>query len=337
MDVRRVVEELLASLKESNGPRGSVGVPTLDPAELVGLQELFVAAGTEAIARAIDPPRWLQLGVEFDDHAQHTRFLHGSLPEVMGQWLDTGAIDRFFFMNKSPGCRLRVRPVGSVDDARARLEAFASQEVTDGRARSFDFGSYEPEVHQFGGPAGMELCHELFTLESRAVLEFGRASELGRTAIDPVVFSLFLIAVLLHRTVGDRWEMWDVWMHMDLTGRRVLLDEARRAELMAELADQREVLEALALEPEALCQELDADERPPLQRYLDGIDDVARRLVAAASRGELCFGLRQILPFCIVFHWNRMRFDRGMQCSLVFYMTQILSPKVRPPAPDEAP
>lgn len=31
-----------------------------------------------------------------------------------------------------------------------------------------------------------------------------------------------------------------------------------------------------------------------------------------------------------------MRFDHALQCSLVFYMTQILSPKIRPEPPDGA-
>ncbi|MEX1362766.1 MAG: thiopeptide-type bacteriocin biosynthesis protein, partial [Nannocystaceae bacterium] len=195
-------------------------------------------------------------------------------------------------------------------------------------------GTYEPEVHQFGGPVGLALAHELFTIESRAVLEYGQLLDSGRTAVDPIVFSLFVVGALLRRVVGDRWEMWDAWMHMDLAGRRVQLDPARRAELVDELAEQREVLEALAMEPESLCEELDEVERPLFRRYLDGLDGFAERLTAAASSGELHYGLREILPFYIVFHWNRMRFDRGLQCTLVFYMTQVLSPKARRPPPD---
>jgi thiopeptide-type bacteriocin biosynthesis protein len=277
----------------------------------------------------------VQVGVRFRDEAQHARFLHAELGRAVGGWLDDGTIDGFFFMNKDPGCRLRFRSKEPEADFRRRLTGWLAHELEDDRAIAFEFGIYEPEVHQFGGPVGLALCHELFTLESRAVLELGHLGDDGRTSVDPVVLSLFLVNALLRRVVGDRWEQWDAWMHMDLTGRRVELGAERRAELMAELAEQREVLEALALEPEALCEELDEVERPVLQRYLDGLDGVAGRLVEAAAAGRLCFGLREILPFWIVFHWNRMRFDHALQCSLVFYMTEILSPKARP-APSDA-
>jgi thiopeptide-type bacteriocin biosynthesis protein len=330
VDPRLVVEHILASLRRSSGdfePRDCT--PPIEPAELASLRELFVAAGTEAVARAVSPPQWLQVGVRFHDHVQHARFLHERLGHVVGGWLDDGTIDRFSFMNKDPGCRLRFRCKDPEAGFRERLMTFLEREVADERAIGLERGTYEPEAHQFGGTLGLELCHELFTLESRAVLELGHLRDSGRTSVDPVVFSLFLVNALLRRVVGDRWEIWDTWMHMDLTGRRVELDQGRRAELMAELADQRDVLEVLALEPESLCEELDDVERPVAQRYLDGIDFIAGRLVTAASAGQLCFGLREILPFCIVFHWNRMRFDHALQCTLVFYMTQILSPKTR--------
>lgn len=337
MDPRLVVERVLASLRQLDGPlESSDREPPLDPARLAALRELFIAAGTEAVARAVSPPRWVQVGVRFGDHAQHGRFLHERLGRAVGAWLDQGTIDGFFFMNKDPGCRLRFRTPGPELDFRQQLVGMLEREIAEGRALEFAFGTYEPEVYQFGGPVGLALCHELFTIESRAVLEFGQLSASGRTTVDPVVFSLFVIQVLLRRLVGDRWELWDAWMHMDLTGRRVELGDQRRAELLAELADQRDVLEVLALEPEALCEELDDVERPVFQRCLDGLDALAGRLRAASAGGQLCFGLREILPFCIVFHWNRMRFDHALQCSLVFYMTQILSPKIRPEASDGA-
>jgi hypothetical protein len=182
-------------------------------------------------------------------------------------------------------------------------------------------------VSQLGGPVGLDLTHRFFTAESVAVLAHHRLRLSGTARLDRELFSLILIDRLL-RQVTDAWEKWDVWCKMTLAGRpadtqsAISIDAGDPGIALTLLNHQSRVLDAAS-----------NDERELFARYDAGLERLAPKIHAAVEDGTLACGIREILPFWIVCHWNRMRFPPETQERLSGLMVRALSPRQHAPAP----
>ena len=74
-------------------------------------------------------------------------------------------------------------------------------------------------------------------------------------------------------------------------------------------------------------------DREIVRRYLRANSVVARELVRAHRAGELLYPPRQLLPFWIIFHWNRWGFGLNEQVTLAHGVEHLLSPKKELPKP----
>lgn len=84
-------------------------------------------------------------------------------------------IQRFFFIRYSdPDFHLRVRFQVADDglrwDLQQRLAALSKQLLSQGCIWRLELATYEPEVERYGGPAGLELCEQVFHHDSLATL-----------------------------------------------------------------------------------------------------------------------------------------------------------------------
>ncbi|MEU2030744.1 thiopeptide-type bacteriocin biosynthesis protein [Nocardia amamiensis] len=291
---------------------------------LVAARDAFISAGTAAIHGLDRQQRWLQFSISLGPDGWQ-RIVRSDIGTRIRVWLRDGPGRGFFFMHKEPG--LRVRFCGVDDGCAGALREALDVFVAETTITAWTSGPYDAEVMQFGGATGLSLTHQWFTAESLAVLEHHRLRLDGTARIGSELFSLMLIDRLLRRLCDD-WERWDVWCKLALTGRLVgdaagAVDLSRSRATRLLLSHQARILGA-AGEPE----------RKMFARYDTALDELCPEIQAAVDAGRLLWGLREILPFWMVFHWNRMAFDFETQKLLAATGAAALSPKGTPEAVD---
>jgi hypothetical protein len=134
---------------------------------------------------------------------------------------------------------------------------------------------------------------------------------------------------LVSRVAEDSWEQWDVWCEMRLTGRLVDPDSDAAADLREDLEDNRALLEPLLFRRQEVIDDLSPDEVAIAGAYMQGNESVAGALREAGRGRALGCSPRKILPFFVVFHWNRIGLGVAEQVALSFFMFELLDPKRR--------
>jgi len=327
-DSRSILDAVVASFAGAGVPDD---LDSWSPTELgvfARLRAGFIAAGAEQARRMLSPDSWLQLGVAFADAAQARRFQSTALlREAVEAWLAEGLIDGFFFMNKPPGMRLRFSVPGGGERMERRIVDLLERARGEGLLARHEFGIYDQETHQFGGAAGIDIFHRFSTCDSLAILRFKELEAAAATTIDRSVLSLLAMNDLVARVAEDSWEQWDVWCEMRLTGRLVDPDGDAAADLREDLEDNRALLEPVLFRRQEIIDDLAPAEAAIVAATMRGNQSVADALREAARARALGSSPRKILPFFIVFHWNRIGLGIDEQVAFTFFMFELLDPK----------
>ncbi|SOD67778.1 thiopeptide-type bacteriocin biosynthesis domain-containing protein [Streptomyces zhaozhouensis] len=265
----------------------------MEPTELATAVDLYHRAGRSALAR---PPGggWWQFSVEFPDWATAEATAVRSLAPVLHRAERDGAV--WWFIRKHPCWRLRVRPVSEA--LRTAVAASLDQLTATGRLRHWSTGTYEAETGAFGGPIGMEAAHALFHADSRMILTTApRSTPLGRRELS------ILLCTGLFRGAGLEWyEQGDAWERVTLE--RPLPSDVRAGRLPPLVEDLRHLLRA-DLRPEGPLLSGDAP-AAAVAGWVRAFEKAGRGIGTAAREGTLSRGLRQVLAYHVIFHWNRL-------------------------------
>lgn len=267
-------------------------------------------------------PGWMQANVPLGAHGRvWLELIGGDFQETIAAWLSQD-VDRrrFFFTFKRPGLRLRF--LGVDREQRARLAALLDRHC--GQGTGWSEAPYDPELQQFGGPVGLDLAHRYFTLDSLAVLGAARLRLYGGARLSPEELSLVMLHRVLAGATGDRWELWDLWCRMELTDRLEHPVGSRAWRAAAPSAPDR--MRVLALLYGTGADPSEGEQRV-LAAYATPLGSLVSDVHAAVDAGELTWPLRDILPFWVVTHWNRMAFPAPVQRRLTMLMTHVLCPK----------
>lgn len=221
--------------------------------------------------------------------------LASALPGALARGDVTGA----FFMQKPPGIRLRLSGGEREVDEIARAIAVPG-------AR-FGPGIYEPETWLFDGPAGLRCAHDAFTADTLAVCAYAAAAARGAALAAPAAFSLALCEQLLARLGLDVWEAWDVWMRV------LILRGGNWQDVVPGGADAAQAIGCEAI----------------LAEHALRTDRLAEAIAGQGRNRAFPNGIRRILPFWIVFHWNRMAFDTSTQRALAASVAGSRHPRAR--------
>jgi thiopeptide-type bacteriocin biosynthesis protein len=289
----------------------------ISPEELARLREAFIEAGVARVQEISLSRCWLQAGLQFDPFGlQWSLFVSGDLQDRVRRWMAQGIVEQFSFVHKPPGVRLRL--LGERVRLLPVLAEMLDGYVHNGELTAWSRGLYDAEPYQFGGEAGLAIAHRFFTTESLAVLAYHRLRLRGEASLDMVSFSLLLIDLLLREVVAEKWERWDVWRKMSLAGRAFADAQATQRQQPA-----GEQLVQFLEQPDRCLSE---GERRIVEEYRAALPAIASDLTKANDTAALLWPMREILPFWIVFHWNRMAFDLDEQRLMTFLMDTVLSP-----------
>lgn len=323
---RAVLEALVQSL-----PPAAHVAPGLDPRAVAPLRQAFIAGGAEGVLELARSPAWVQVGVRFSSRRQARAFVSdGRLRRLVIGLLLRGEISDFFFMHKPPGMRLRLCARPPIAAAEGRLFTFLREARQAGRIAGFAPGLYDPETHQFGGDAGLAAFHRLSTADCVTLLRFWELERRGRTRADAMLFSVLAASDLVARACGDAWEQWDAWCEMRLTGRIDGTEAGLPTDLHATFAEHREVLTAAVHDRARVLRQLTSAERTLLRALGRAGARFAADLARAVRRGALSSPPRKILPFVVIFQWNRAGLAPGEQRALSYFVRHLLDPKRGP-------
>jgi thiopeptide-type bacteriocin biosynthesis protein len=239
---------------------------------------------------------WLQVNVNlFTDSGGDQPYVPWeSLARQVSRWRAAGRFQVFWFVRKPPGLRLRF----AGPDLGAQLEPALNEWLVAAEGandiRGFRFGRYEPEVHRFGGPAGMAVAHDLFDCDSALVLRFESLDDARRRRIDRHNFALASAEDFLLLCLNDEAEVWDVWKRL-----AALLQDPRPNVRL-------DVGAIRASEPRQRLDSLDDEDGLTLARDATaGNRRVAAALRATVDAGRLAIGVRSWLAAAAAFQWNR--------------------------------
>jgi thiopeptide-type bacteriocin biosynthesis protein len=284
----------------------------LDPVVLDEAVQTYQAAGLAALERRAERD-WYQVRVEFPDWSTAEAVGATRLGPSLDRLAEHGSLGSWWFLRKHPCWRLRLR--GADTEA---VDHLLDELTADGVIARWWPTVYEPETAAFGGPAGMDIVHDLFCADSLGVLDYARhdAPGLGRREL-----SILLLSELLRAAGLDQFECGDVF---DRVARlRPTPADATRIE---QLAENVRVLLSIQDLPDS---ELFASGGPVAHAapWLAAFLTAGRRLGDAAAQGCLDRGVRAMLTHVVIFHWNRFGLSATSQGVLAGAATTALLPR----------
>ncbi|WP_329614150.1 thiopeptide-type bacteriocin biosynthesis protein [Streptomyces brevispora] len=269
----------------------------MDTVALSNAVKVYDQAGREALTRRSATNDWWHAYLHFTDWAiADATFTTYVLP-VLRDAEAAGAIDGWWYTRKHPCWRLRLR-VRPTIGAKLTVGDDLDRLVADGHLQRWWPGMYEPETAAFGGAAGMTTAHALFITDSR---EAQQLRQRGNLAVGPRELSV-LLCTLMMRAAGLEWyEQGDVW-------HRVITEEHRSAitDVPADSLDARaqEIRLLLIADSNALLRP--GGPLEPAAEWAAAFRDAGQKLGHAVQDGTLDRGLRQVLSYHVIFHWNRL-------------------------------
>ncbi|MGI5457630.1 thiopeptide-type bacteriocin biosynthesis protein [Streptomyces sp. CA-249302] len=288
----------------------------LEPADLDAAVAVYRQAGRQALAQQAGPPAWRQLYIQFTDWAKAEQTAADHLAPVLDLARQDDLITGWWFIRKHPCWRIRLLPAFETQLPPALSDTL--EELTAaGAVHRWWPGIYEPETAAFGGDTSMTIAHTLFHADSHAILTTPHG-ELGRREL-----SLLLCATLM-RAAGLEWyEQGDVWHRV--TRERPLPPDVPTAKIHA-LADNLRQLLIADTSPSGPMLQSDRTLKSAAD-WVSAFRQAGRDLGAAARDGALDRGLRAVIAYHVIFHWNRIGLPARTQSVLAHAAyTAILHP-----------
>ncbi|MEU9891098.1 thiopeptide-type bacteriocin biosynthesis protein [Sphaerisporangium sp. NPDC051017] len=294
----------------------------ITPPALADAIEIYRQAGRAALAEQAASP-WWQIHLEFTDWNSAEQAAADHLAPLLHRVQTDSLTSAWWFIRKHPCWRLRLRPGADGQAMRPCLGAALDALAAAGRIRRWWPGIYETETAAFGGPAAMQAAHDLFDADSHAIIALlqGDHSGLGRREL-----SLLLCGILLQSADLEWYEQADVWD-------RVSQDRPLRADVPARkitgLSDSLITLMHADTTPEG---PLFGSGGPVASAagWADAFRQTGRTLASQSRTGTLRRGLREILSYHIIFHWNRLGISTRQQSILAVSARAAI---LGPPAP----
>lgn len=277
----------------------------LEPSDLAAAVTVYQQAGQQALAQQAGPPAWRQIYVQFTDWDMAEQTAADHLAPVLDLAQQDEVITGWWFIRKQPCWRMRLLPASGTQLPPAFAAALDDLTAA-GRVHRWWPGIYEPETAAFGGDTSMNIAHSLFHADSHAILTTPQ-SELGRREL-----SLLLCATLM-RAAGLEWyEQGDAWHR--IARERPLPTDVPAANVTRMASSLWQLLLA-DTSPSGPMLQSDRTLKPAAN-WVRAFRHAGRELGAAAREGILGRGLREVISYHVIFHWNRLGLSARTQSVL---------------------
>lgn len=228
---------------------------------------------------------WRQLNLTCDHWQADEQMAVTHLRPLLTDAEDAGIITTWWFIRKGDTWRVRLRPATP-----AFIDQTTTALIEQGTLRTCSETIYEPETHAFGGPAGMDIAHDLFHADSRHLLAHLAHADQDRRRELAVI-----LATRLLRAAGQDWyEQGDCWTQL--------------ATHRTPASGVVEPSPSTAAAVQRLITATTDTAGSPLHTaptWVDAFEHAGRRLADLATHGTLTRGLRGVLTQHLLFLFNR--------------------------------
>ncbi|UGQ13570.1 methyltransferase, FxLD system [Yinghuangia sp. ASG 101] len=258
---------------------------------------------------------WPQYLVAFAEATRAEETVATYLLPVLDASAD-GDPPRWSFLRKHPHWRLRHPPPSNRRtrrDQRTELAVVLDQLTAKGLVTGWTPSLHEPEATAFGGPDGMNVAHDLFHHDSRAVLlrngcrpAATSTQQLGRREL-----ALLLPSVMMRAAGLDWYEQGDTWARVaahrlpEPVTRTEPTDRARTA-----------ARRLMTVDAGPTSRLVTGGALADLGSWVAAFHDAGRHLAALNRDGHLHRGLRAVIAHHVLFHWNRLGLAAALQHAL---------------------
>lgn len=255
------------------------------------------------------PSRWHQLSLWCADWQSAEQMAVTHLGPQLMATENAGIITSWWFVRKGASWRIRYLPApGQDEQATAVVDQTMRELVVEDAVLRWARTIYEPEIHAFGGPEGVDLAHQLFHADSRHLLEHLRQAhddhrrELG----------LLLVTQLMRAAGQDWYEQGDVWARVAAHRRT----DQPLPESLTAMPAVHQLMTASAHSPHS-----------PLSRapqWSAAYRRAGQGIAELSHQGRLMRGLRAVLVHHILFAWNRAGISAHQQGLLAATAAQVV-------------
>ncbi|WP_019546704.1 thiopeptide-type bacteriocin biosynthesis protein [Streptomyces sulphureus] len=275
----------------------------LTSAELRDAADNYRRAGREALTRGTLRTEWHQLNLQFDHWPTADATARDHLAPLLDQAQEAGELSGWWFIRKHPCWRLRLRTLHRA--LPEHLRTGLTSLVNSGHLHRWWPTLYEPETAAFGGETGIHIAHDLFTADSHAILHPSN-TPLGRRELS------VLLCTTLFRAAGLEWyETGDTWHRVAEERPRHQLPHAQLDALTAKIT----ALLHSDISPNGALLSTTSPAAAASQHHW-AFHQAGTALGEAARNGTLQRGLRQVLTYHVLFHWNRLGLPLKSQAAL---------------------
>jgi thiopeptide-type bacteriocin biosynthesis protein len=281
----------------------------MDAVALADAVEVYRDAGQRALDQHTDPG-WWQVYLRFTDwdRAEHIAVHH--LAPLLTLAVEDGMSSGWWFIRKRPCWRLRLRVGPDHRHTLVQTLSGAFDDLTASRhLLSWWTGIYEPETAAFGDQPGIDIAHALFCADSHAILTVAQHRDIGLGRRE---LSLLLCSTLIRAASAEWYEQGDIWHHV--SRQRPLPADVTSGNIAAMAAAIRQPLLADITERGSLLRP--GGPLAPIAPWTRAFRDAGHALGTAAREGHLRRGVREIISYAIIFHWNRLGFTARTQAIL---------------------
>lgn len=291
-----------------------------DRLELEAAAHIYQEAGRAALTHHLNTA-WRQYYIRFTAWNNDEPTAATYLLPILNNAKRSGTVDIWWFIRKHPCWRLRILPASVIHADLTDISTALDTLVTDGHLDAWWPGLYEAETAAFGGGAAMEIAHRLFAADSLGVLELAAAdgTGLGRREL-----SVLLCSALMRGADLEWYERGDVWD-------RVAAERHLPADIPADkITGMGASLRTLMIaDTTSDGPQFGPDGPVASQRdWAEAFHDAGDKLGRLNHDGQLRRGLRDILSYHVIFHWNRLGLPARAQAILAHAArTAILGPR----------
>lgn len=261
---------------------------------LVELPESIIDATIACIDSALDASsnrRWLQFAVRTPAERSEVDRALAATARLMSD----ARIDAWWFMRKAPGLRVRWR-----GDQRFRpdLEAKRSSDIDSNTLSVLSAGVFEPELLRFGGPSGAQVVESAFSASSQL---WADVCGKGGSDYSRVVLCVALFSSLFRGAGLDRGESADVWLRV--LKQRVPYPGVPEACIAPQTINR-------------LRWRVDDMQQSSIAAALSAFGSAGASLASFDTRGDLLFGIREVLSWVVMFAMNQAGISVPTQAGL---------------------
>lgn len=285
------------------------------PAELGRLLEVVKGAIDASTSQDCDHSVWLYYRIAVPSWEQAAQAIPGIIWPIMDVLSRKALIHGWWWLYKQDllGSAIRLRlfiPRHSVDE----VDCCFIHAIAESEYQVFSL-VYEPEIHLFGGPEGIETAHKFFCADSRFLARWAVLDASVRDTIVPAGLSVALIIRLLSAAKLDSFEIWGFMEKLAAT-------RSAGSPADNELLQYRKMLTMILPSPNAAFSVDYGKPSHLLVDYVEQVSAVGEELHRLYFSGRLGCGLREILVPLVLFHWNRVGFGQRMQRNLSVSLAQ---------------